>query len=292
MRFQSTLRFLHTIAIGFFAATLPASAQVGNHPSNAMAADWEQTSYLAPQLGYLSDNVYLGRKDSAALPYFSPAIHYHSRSGFDLSTALNFTNAGGPLRIDLWQIDAGYMRMFGDHWLAGGDAGLMLYSKKSENVRADNFAYADAFAGYVNDFLTPSVTLTALIGRRMDYVATLQAEHEFSLLDDRLTLTPTVACNAGTQRYYTGHMATRINKKGNSVNRMEYTGTAQFSLLDYELSLPVGLEYRAFHFDFIPTYFIPVNPASLHTPTTTYNEALSNGFVAEVRMEYRLPLKK
>lgn len=63
--------------------SLQASSQISK------AKDEEKESYFKADLNYLNDLVYLGRRDSIAVPYLTATIGYYHKSGFYLTGALS-----------------------------------------------------------------------------------------------------------------------------------------------------------------------------------------------------------
>lgn len=274
--------------------TLPAalSAQTaGNKDAPKTASDWEKTGYFSFGASYLSDNVYLGRKDTAALPYLGPVLSYHTRSGFSLTGTLYFTNRSGDTKLDLWSLEGGYDHSFGEHWMAGGYAGSLHFQSKS-NIRSDASAYAGGYIGYNNDYLTPQLEATAVFGSRTDAVAAAELSHDFGLLDDRLSIAPALKCNAGTQRYYNAFVTERLNKKGKQVSKKAVSQSDQFNILDYELSIPIAWNIRNWFVELKPIYFIPVNPTTINDGQTLVQERLGNTLVVQLSVAYRLPVRR
>lgn len=255
-------------------------------------SDWDKTTYLAPTASYLNNSVYLGRKDSLTLPYFGPALNYHLRSGFSLTATANFTSRSASTKLDMWALEGGYDGNIGEHWLLGAYAGSLNYQKNSSNVRADAAGYAGGYGAFDNDFVSPQLTLTAVFGSKMDWVTAFELEHEFDLYGDRISIIPTAKCNAGTQHYYTAYVVTKLNKKGKPVSRNAVASSDGFTVLDYELSAPVGWNMHRWHLDFIPVYFIPVHPVTLATGGDTYQEKLSNSFTVQLSLSYRFILSR
>src|SRR6516164_3753823 len=65
-------------------------------------------THLDAEFKYLSNQVYLGRRDSAALPYYIPTISYFHKSGLYASASLNYLKNSAVSRIDLVTLEAGY----------------------------------------------------------------------------------------------------------------------------------------------------------------------------------------
>ena len=64
-------------------------------------------SYFKFSLSYLTNSVYLGRKDSLVIPYISPEISYHDKSGFYIAGSLSYL-AGTGAQVDEGSVTAGF----------------------------------------------------------------------------------------------------------------------------------------------------------------------------------------
>ena len=85
-------------------------------------------SYFQVGLKYLSDNVYLGRKDSATISYITPTLGYYNKSGFYITGGISYQPNNGANRIDLATIEAGYDFSIKDKFYGGLYAGKYFYS--------------------------------------------------------------------------------------------------------------------------------------------------------------------
>ena len=267
---------------------LPAQTQ---HADSSAGA---KTSYWQADLGYLSNSVYLGRKDSVRLPYLTPSVSYHNKSGLYMSGGLWYLPAAGDHRIDMGYVEAGYS--FSVHQFeAQVSATKYFYSEESTNVNANVKAGLDLYTAYDWDFLTPSAELTLNFSKQTDYILTLGLEHSF-YAGDHITITPSVFMNAGTQNAYNSYYQERkfaaVRKKAKARNMPYVIGSnvqnaAAYKTLDYEGSLPINYTLHRFTFNITPTVALPVNPANIqytvksptgNVHTTTYREAIQNSF--------------
>src|SRR6516162_292372 len=65
-------------------------------------------THLDAEFKYSSNQVYLGRRDSVALPYFIPTLSYFHKSGLYASASVNYLNNATASRVDLVTLEAGY----------------------------------------------------------------------------------------------------------------------------------------------------------------------------------------
>jgi len=71
-------------------------------------------SYFSGSLGYLSNSVYNGRKDSMSTPYITGVFGYYHASGLFIDGSVSYLAQAGSNRIDLFAIEAGYSFDAGD----------------------------------------------------------------------------------------------------------------------------------------------------------------------------------
>ena|SRR5581483_11045881 len=250
----------------------------------------KRKSHLKIELSYLNDNVYMGRSDSAKVPYITAGLRYIHKSGLfaELSTSYLTTED----RPDLVQLSAGYMFSKGN-WEGEIAANKYYYNANSYNVNAETKGDINLYTAYDLGFIQPSFTGEMKFSTTTDYVTTFGLEHDFSFFDESLLVEPCVYMNAATQNYYNLYYQKRkytTNRKG--VKKAVGTITAntedagRFKILDYELTAPIEYVQHRFTFSFTPTYAIPVNANQVTITVTTNNatrtrvqtETLNNRF--------------
>ncbi len=167
---------------------------------------YDTRTYFMFGLDYINNNVYLGRKDTAVVPYVSPYIGYHLKSGLYAKATASFTSA--PIKhIDLYTLEAGYDQSFGDHINCGANVDKYFHSKKTVSIRASTNASAGLYGQYANDWIEPEFSFDADFNKKTDYVLGLDIDHKFKMLDNTLNIIPTLTMNSGTRyflnEYYT-----------------------------------------------------------------------------------------
>lgn len=256
--------------------TITASAQ--DSTSN------QTPSYFKFSANYQNDNVYLGRKDSVAVPYLSPSIGYFHKSG------LFFTASGSYLstekRFDAFLFDAGYS-FSKNKWDGEFTAEKSFYSSQSYSVKSEIKGNVNGNVGYDLGFIKPTLSAAVDFGSNMDIASSLGIEHTFSFADDAADITPTLVGNASTQNNYDAYYRKRkfrVTKRGKLV---VYNITAiplnvaSFKLLDYEASLPVNYSKGKFSFNLTPVYAIPVNPNRVQRTAKGSNGTTTTKVVTE-----------
>ena len=273
----------------------------------------QKKSYFKLNLNYLSNAVYFGRKDSSAIPYLRSSISYFDKSGFYVSSGVAMlVSADEPKRIDLINIDAGYN--FSIKKLdAGVYASKFFYSNASFAVGSELKGLVGIYAGYDLDVLHLNMGGDVLFSTNTDFSTSLGLSHPFESGEEnnKWTITPTVQLNAGTQyfneAYYEfrkfsfpttsssgsgtsskgkgkGHSNSSNSGSGGSTTAKTITfyDKTKFTILDYEISLPVNYDNKRWGLFALPVIAIPVHPATFAIDNAIQKEKLSTAFFIEI----------
>lgn len=257
-------------------------------------------SYFEASLSYQSNDVYLGRKDSASLPYFTPMLTYHDRSGLYFSASASYLNNSTDQRVDVVTLEGGYDFTVGKY---GGELSFSkyFYNSQSTNVTSGITGSLSYRSEFDLGFLEPSITVGVDLGPKTDFQGAFGLEHTFTAFDDKLEITPSMTANGSTLNFYDNYYKTRRFKrrKGEKVvsGTVDITGTVpdagSFRILDYEPGLSLKYTAGKFSFSFNPVYAIPVHPTALdiHAVYSTGNivnkttaEKLENSFFCTIGM--------
>ena len=260
-------------------------------------------SYFQASLSFLSNNVYLGRKDTAATPYATALFGYSHKSGLYANLSVSYLLASGENRIDLTSLEGGYIFKAGK--LEGQASAVKYwYSKQSYNIRSEIKGTLSFSAGYDLGFIKPVIVPYVNIGNKTDFATTFGLEHSFYLANDHLDITPSLNANGSTQNYYSSYYKKRkfsvirkgVNVKVNGSQSGVVLNASQFKILDYEFSVPINYTIKKWTFNFSPTYAVPVSPAMLAittikgtaAPKTKIStEKLSNSFFFQAGITYK-----
>lgn len=234
-------------------------------------------SYFKFSSSYLTNYVYNGRKDTITTPYITPSIGYFNKKGFTTSFSGYYLNATNEHRFDFYTLDMNYKHKFNDKLSGSLVASRTFYNKSSNslssNIKGDLGANVDYDFGFIELFVESS----AVFSQKTDFDLYFELEHEFSVIngDDEFKITPTFGLNFSTLNYYEGYLNKKIGrKKLTNVDAVVYVDNNKFTLMNYELSLPLSYETNQFVFFVTPTYAIPKNTIDTTTITTT---TLNNG---------------
>jgi hypothetical protein len=231
-------------------------------------------SHLDAGISYQNNDVYLGRKDSAPLPYFIPSMSYFHKSGLFATASLGYLKNSTTSRVDLFTLDIGYM-FIKNKYDGMFTVSKYFYNSQSTSVTSGIKSSIACQNGYDFGPIKPSFTATLNIGDKVDFEGRLELSHTFSMANDNLDITPTIAAGGSTLHYYDSYHKRRYNitkkKKVVGTGIATVTGSvidaSKFQLLDYEPMMPIEYTIGKCTISFTPTFSIPVNPATidLHT---------------------------
>jgi len=261
-------------------------------------------SYWIAGIKYLSDNVYLGRKDSVAVPYITPSLGYHDKSGLYFNSSFSYIPVSGENRIDAWALEGGYSHAT-EKFNFEVSVSKEFYNKQSFNVNSEVKGRMDTYLSYDLGFVEPSLQAGVNFASNPDFGFGLGLEHSFSAADNKLEISPSFLTNVGTGNYYADYYNKRRyspNRKGKKQGNITYditanlSGASKFQLMDFEFSLPVNYTLKKFVLNFTPTYALPthpsdvtllVKPSSGNSYSQTATEKLENVFFWSLGLTYK-----
>jgi hypothetical protein len=259
-------------------------------------------SYWQAGVSYLSNSVYLGRKDSLNLPYITPTIGYYHKSGLFITGSLSYLHSASQSQVDLFELEAGYT--FTSNKLDGEiSASKDFYNSNSYGVKSETKGSLDGSLSYDFGFIKPTLQAEIAFNTKADYSVGLGAGHSFFAVDDNLEIAPSFLLNASTQNYYSSYYSKRKysprRKKANVPGGVTITAylpnAAEFKIMDYEFALPVNYTAGDFTFNFTPTLAVPTNPTIViltvkpavgNSYTKTPTEKINNVFYWSAGVTY------
>jgi hypothetical protein len=233
-------------------------------------------SYGKLSLSYLNNAIYNGRKDSLTTPYITPSIGYYDKSGFYVSGALSYLSSAKESRIDLFSLDIGYNISITNQLSSNFYANKSFYNQSSTAVKSDIKGSLGAAFNYDLSAFQLNLATEAIFSQKTDLSLNLGLGHAFNSgdADHLLSINPSVNSNWSTLNFYEGFTSRKVSKKiGQTVaNLASATATTtvdknRFTLLDYELSVPLSYDTKTFGFYLTPTFAIPQNPINTTTST-------------------------
>lgn len=262
-------------------------------------------------LKYLSNNVYLGRIDSANIMYLVPSIAYVHKSGLHIGASFSYQLDAGLNKIDAIALDGGYDYKIGEKFSGGLSIEKYFFDMNSISLNSMTDLGVGSNFAYDFDFVTVNASAGLGFNEKVDVITELGITKSFEF--DKFSVEPGIKLFAGTQNYYNqylvagkSHLSGNKGKgKGQAVAKGKsgtttttttastvaatYTVAAAstYKVLDYEFSIPLAYTFHNLKFDVVPTFAIPVNAATILSSTgTVKKEAISNHFTLQVGASY------
>jgi len=266
---------------------------------------YKDSSYFSLNLSFISDAIYLGRKDSITAPYLNPSIIYHNKSGFYAIGSFSYLTKSDQSRIDLFLGSIGYD--FTSKNLSG-DFSITKYffNTDSYNVISEVDADITASIKYDFDLLYLSASSTYFIAKSSssDIFLSTEIGHDFVSSTKDFQLSPSIGVYFGSQNFYEEYY---INNRFGSARTGSGSGTGQgtggttptttttvimqesekFDLMAIEFSLPIWYINKPFIISFLPVIVVPQNPATLTVDSVVYEEDLETTFYWMAGISYR-----
>lgn len=276
----------------------------------------EKKSFFKINANYLSNAIYSGRKDSSVVPYLRSSVGYYNKSGLYIDAGASLlVSPNDSKRIDLVTLEAGYSFHITQKLEAAITASKFFYTDQSYAVASELKAITGAELGYDAGLVAINAGAELLFSTNTDIFTNVKLSHYFEMGPDKKkwSVSPSIEMNAGTQyynqAYYQNRKFTFATTSGNSGNgnsstshkkghassgntgsgsnsgvikSLFFNDQNKFTLLDYEISVPVMYETEKWGLFATPTVAIPVNAASYEVDGLLQKETLTNSFFIEV----------
>lgn len=299
------------------------SAQVKVELPSVQDSAVKKSSYFTVNTNYLSNAVYSGRKDSSIVPYLRGSLGYFHKSGLYAEVGASLlVSPEDTKRIDLVTFSAGYAIKITEKLNLDINATKMYYTDLSYAVQSELKGITGINLGYDAGLFSISGGAELLFSTNTDIFTSFKIAHDFQMGSDRnnFSIAPSVQVNSGTQYYNQAYFTNRkfsftttsnngtttTQKKGHSkkstttgssssstttsnIKSLNFKNKNQFSILDYELSLPMNYQYKNLGLFAIPTFAIPVNASSYALDGVLTKENISNTFFMEIGIAIKFP---
>lgn len=247
----------------------------------------KDSSYLSLSANYISDAIFMGRKDSISTPYLYTSITYHHKSGCYATGSLSYLTKANQGRIDLFLVSAGF-----DFTVKklSGDISVTKYIFNTDSYNVISEIEADITAQFIYDFNIVNLGVTSGLyfnsGSNTDLFLSSELSHDFVLKTQKFQISPTAGIYFGTQQFYEQYFIN--NRFGNGRGQqgqgmpeetnINFAESETFSLLAIEFSVPMWYVNEPWIFSLLPSYVLPQNPSTLTVDNVVFEEDLDNTF--------------
>lgn len=262
----------------------------------------QNDSYLAVAVNYVSDAVFMGRKDSVSAPYLYPSLLYHHKSGLYAKGSLSYLTKSDEGRVDLYLLTAGIDFNIKNFY---GDFSATKYFFNDKSYTVISGVEADITANLLYDFKVVNLSLAASVyfskNSTSDFFLSSEISHDFTTSDNSFQISPTAGVFLGSQNFYEQYyIYNRFGSRSGSghgngsgvgdpiiTTEVAITENEKFDIMAYELSLPMFYTTDSFTFSFLPILAIPQNEATLTVDGEVFKEELEETFYWMVGIAYR-----
>lgn len=256
------------------------------------------STYVLVDMNFISDAVFMGRKDSISNPYFYPSLTYHHKSGFYGTGSFSYLSKSDEGRVDLLLLTAGFD--FSIKKL-DGDVSITKYFFNENSYNVISEVDADLTAQLVYDFKVVNLGLTSSIyfnsDGNNDIFLSSEISHDYISKSEKFQISPTAGFYLGSQNFYEQYYINNRFGGGRGQQQSQGNGSTQstqieikesekFGLMAIEFSLPIWYVEEPWIFSILPAYVIPKNPATLTVDDIIFEEDLEHTFYWIVGIAY------
>jgi hypothetical protein len=218
---------------------------------------------------YSSHAAYRGRDNGVKQQMIAPAVEFHHSSGFSIQVSTSWVDQTSQS----WNgatASAGYEFMLGSVFGGGVSYSHFWFSDSS---RSEEAVFKDAFDASFSvslPFVYFSLQGDLATGTASEFTLTASMSHTFEIplsLYNNITIEPAVAALLGGQNSTLTTLRT-VGAKGQKVVGVSKQSRTTFSILDYQLSLPVTLNFGPVSIAPALIYTMPANVVDLSTSTS------------------------
>ena len=261
----------------------------------------EDSSYFSAAVNYISDAVFMGRRDSVSAPYLYPSLTYYNKSGFYASSSLSYLTKSDQSRVDLFLITAGYdftaKKLNGDI-----SATKYFFNDDSYNVISEVEADLTAMLVYGFDILNAGISSSIYFNKNgsSDFFLSSELSHDFVSSNSKFQISPTAGLYLGSQNFYEEYYTNnRLGSRGRgqgsgsggqtqSITTVQIEESEKFNLMAIEFSLPMWYVENQFTISFSPMLVLPQSKATIIANETVIEEKLDETFYWIVGISYQL----
>jgi len=274
---------------------------IGQTKGDQAQVESSENSYFDVSVNFISDAVFMGRKDSISAPYLYPSFTYHHKSGFYGSSSFSYLTKSDQSRIDLFLFTAGFdftaNKLFGDFSIT-----KYFFNEESFNVISEVEADLTANLSYDFDFINVSVSASTFFNKNSssDLFLSSELSHDFISNNQQFQISPTAGIYLGSQNFYEEYYVInrlggdRVSGNGNNtggsietVSSVSIQESEKFDVMAIEFSLPMWYTNKNLTFSFLPALVIPQSQANIIVDEELVEEDLKETFYWMVGLSYK-----
>jgi hypothetical protein len=230
---------------------------------------------LFGKIGYTTDMQYRGYQGAGAQSAFFPGLFYHHPIG--LGAVLNFYNIKGTaVPWDEIEFGLNYNHSFTDNFSLGLSYTHYIFNDTSEIAKQGITGIADLSLSYEFPFISIGTSFDVSFDDQTDYSFNISLSKRIDLIKRpsfRIWLEPDFSGIFGTEAFLNEKINQKLNGNGHGnghgngtiVTTIVTTTSHVFSVLAYQLSIPLNIQVGRFIIVPQYDYVIPLNqPSTTH----------------------------
>lgn len=308
---MKTSKYRFVSILLFFIFINPVFSQV---EENTDVVKNTEKSFISASLNYISDAVFMGRKDDVENPYLYPTLTYYNKSGLYAKGSFSYLTKSNESRIDLFLFTAGIDFTI-DKFSGDISATKYFFNDDSYNVISQVEADLSAIIRYDFNIINLSLGVNTYFSSNSntDFFLSSEISHDFISSNNKFQISPTVGIYLGSQNFYEEYHITRqikINEGGSGSGTGTGTGgsgsgtgdtrdttqtvtetfideSEKFDVMAIEFSVPMWYVEKSCTFSFLPTLVFPQSEANIIVDDVVTKEDLKETFYWVVGFSYK-----
>lgn len=268
-----------------------------------------EVSHFFIGTNYISDAVFMGRKDADPAPYLFTTVGYQDKSGFYGNGSFSYLLKSDEQTIDLYLLTAGYNYYENNLY---GDISFTAYFFNDDSYNVISKVVSDISAQFQYEFSFANLGLAASVyfieDSGSDLIFAPEISKDFVSDNSDFQFSPSLSVNFGSQNFYQEYYSYSYIRKqkqgsgsgsGNGSGSGATGGTTEtitevvieesdkFGIMAYELSLPMWYSFDSFTISLNPMLIFPVNESNIVIDDTIKKESLDTSFVMMLGLKYK-----
>lgn len=255
-------------------------------------------SYLMADVTFMSDAVFMGRRDTVSAPYLMPSLGYFHKSGLFLDASFSYLMSSEDKRVDMALITTGFS-FDQNRWSGTVSGTAYFFNAESYNVRSESTGNLSGQISYDWGILESSLSVLSYFNRegKSDFFTGVTLGKTWIDTSKTWMIRPSVSAYAGTQYFYEAYYNTSRfgnrpgsgrgnNTPGTTTELVYITEVSSFKLMNLEFTVPVYFFKGHLIGSFIPSLSLPQSPATITGMEIEYIESLDPVFYLGAGISY------
>ncbi len=292
---------MRSILFVLFAAIIlnnTANAQYGlYHIERAIPTDpLDKLTYLSVASQISSDNVWMGRKHSKAIPYLTTYLKYNLYFGLELSAATSYTHTDSNGRFDRNQIGIAWNRNLGkyNYWYVSVGYNQYFNYEKSKTINAGISSMLYMQVWYKKTIIEPRLSYIYTSGDASDGAWIGEICHTFRFKNQQIEVIPNIGASISSANFYNNYLYRQYEHTPWASNYLQkrIEDPEANRLMCMSISCPVNYYTRnGWLLSLKPSYIVPSSSINIIEGSKKSHETANTSIVLQLDACYRIERK-